>query len=91
MNEAQETKVKKISELWTNYQDCCNAIEMLTDRKRECNNQKSLTIYMFEYIDTIVCGEAKIAILTGAINELNHLKETIKVKLSNELEEPCPQ
>lgn len=90
MNEEQEAKTEKICELWTDHQNCCNTIVMLINRAREHNNQKDLIISMLDYPDIRICNETmKHLILNGAIDELDHLRDTIKAKISNELGESC--
>ena len=90
MNEAQEAKAKKISELLKDFEECCRTISNLNFMSKHAG---SIVIKQpFHETSTAnIDFDAKQAILTGAIYELNHLRETIEVKLSNELGESCKQ
>lgn len=88
MNEAQEAKAKKISELLKDFEECCRTISNLTDFLQ---SEFSIYIGLFDKTTINIDFETKRAVLTGAINELNNLKKTIEGKISNELRESCKQ
>ena len=88
MNEAQETKAKKICRLWEDYEECCRTISILNVFLK---NKGSILILSTcnDMATTKIDFDTKTALLTGAINELNNLKKTIEGKISNELGESC--
>lgn len=88
MNEVQETKAKKICKLWEDYEECCRTISGLNVFLK---NKCSIVISQpYNGMATAnIDFETKTALLTGAMDELNHLRETIEVKISNELGESC--
>jgi len=88
MNEEQREKVEMICKLWEDHEECCRTISNLTDFLQ---SEFSIYIGLFDKSTINIDFETKRAVLKGAINELNHLKETIEVKLSNKLGESCKQ
>jgi len=90
MNEEQREKVKMICRLWEDHEDCCGTISSL----KVINSRVGSIVISQPFHNMTTANidfDTKRALLTGAINELNHLKETIEVKLSNELGELCKQ